>query len=704
MKRELLPERRRELRRAVVLALVSVGALGAFTGLRAADEEVEAEEPEVEEEVDPSSLRNSVEFMVGGTVVDGDVAAMRQRVGLPGGVYGGVSSLHYEADVDDETLFKREARGIYGDGDYSLSLDLNRMDLGYVRAGFRQMRTYSDGSGGWWPAADRWYEGLFDDELFLDRREYWFEAGLRKPEVPELTLRYSHMERDGEKASTSWGMATVAPGVRRGIVPSYLDVDERRDLVMLDGKHYVGATELGLGFRYENASVDNSRNMRTGPGEGVGLDNHVTQRDGVDSDLFNVHGSSRTQFSERLWLTLGYAFTDLQSDSSGYRVYGAGYDPDLADRVASPFTYERLSGEGQVQQHVANVNVYWNAAENLDVIPLLRFEQQSRDALSAYGAPAAPFTALDYGASSDRGLLDVAGGLEMRYRGITNVTLYARGDWLTGPGDLDETWENVTTGGNLVARSTDDERFWQKYSVGGTWYAHRRFSLGGGYFYKIRENEFDHGLDSTSNLPVSGNRYPAYLVAQHYAMHDANVRATWRPRLNLTVVARYDVQLGELKSEGDLLGEADTADVTSHIGSLSVSWVPVSRLYLQGRGSYITDRTDSAATDYTTALIDAENDYWTGTGVVGYAISDDVDVEGSYTYYAADNFMAGMTAGQPYGTDLEEHWLGATLIWRSSPRVRWTARYGYGMSDDKASGGYNDYDVHLLQASMQYRF
>jgi hypothetical protein len=174
MKRTLSPERRRELRRAVVLALFSAGALNTGAALQAADdvEAAEAEEAEqTEEAVDPASLRNWVALSIGGTVVDGDAAAMRRRTGLSDGVYGGISSLHYETDIDDDTLFKIDARGIFGNEDYSLQLDLNRYDLGYVRGGIRSFRSYSDGSGGWWPSGDVWFDDLFDDKLHLDRRE-----------------------------------------------------------------------------------------------------------------------------------------------------------------------------------------------------------------------------------------------------------------------------------------------------------------------------------------------------------------------------------------------------------------------------------------------------------------------------------------------------------------------------------------------------
>lgn len=697
MNPSLPPVRRREYRRAIVLTLLAVGACQNLSTARAAEE---ADEPE--EAVDPASLRNWVEFTLGGMIPDGDTAAARARTGLPKGVYGGVGSFHYETEVDETTLLQVDGRGIFDNHDYQFSLDVTREELGYLRAGLKQYRTYQDGSGGWFPADDIWYEGLFDDAMAVDRREVWFEGGLRLPDWPEVTVRYSRFEREGRKGSTSWGDATTSAGARK-ITPSFLDLDETRDSVALDARHTLNRTTLGLGLRYEHSRLDNSRNLRLFPGEAGGVDQHATQREETQSDLFNVHASGEHRFNDQVWLTLGYAFTDLDSDSSGYRVYGSGYDADLGNRLPNAFSFQQLQGEGALHQHVANLNLFWALAPQLDLIPKLRLEQQTRDASSVYGAPAAPLSPLDFGTSSDRGLLDVAGGLEFRYRGVTNVVFYAGGDWLTGRGDLAETWEDLSTGSTLVARSTDDERFWQKYRVGANWYPHRRVSLGAGYFYKLRENDFDHTRDNTPNLPA-GNRYPAYLVAQQFALHDANARVTWRPLSNLTLVGRYDLQLGTIENQADGLAAVDAAELTSHRVSGSVSWVPLARLYVQARGSTITDRTESPVSDITDSIADSSNDYWTATGILGYALSNDVDLQGSYTYYRADNFSDLGLAGQPYGAGREEQWVMTTLTWQMNPRVRWTARYGYGTSEDELSGGNNDFDAHLLQASMQYRF
>jgi hypothetical protein len=129
---------------------------------------------------------------------------------------------------------------------------------------------------------------------------------------------------------------------------------------------------------------------------------------------------------------MGYSFTTLDSDISGYRLYGGTYDPDLAQRLPSPDTFQGVSGGSQLHQHVANLNLMLRLTDYLVLVPALRVEKQETDGLSDYDSPAAPFSSFPYEATSHRGLLDVSESLELRYTGLTNWVLYARGYWLEG--------------------------------------------------------------------------------------------------------------------------------------------------------------------------------------------------------------------------------------------------------------------------------
>lgn len=182
-----------------------------------------------------------------------------------------------------------------------------------------------------------------------------------------------------------------------------------------------------------------------------------------------------------------------------------------------------------MRQHVGNLNLFTKLNDKLVLVPSVRIESRDTDGQSIYGTPAAPFTASTYGAENERSLLDVSEALDLRYTGVTNCVFYARGSWLQGSGDLSETLSNLSTATEVGARDTDDERTSQKYTAGANWYPFRRLSFGGEYYHKIRDNDYDHPLDTTSNLPGSFSRYSAFLRAQNFTTDDFNFRVTWRP-------------------------------------------------------------------------------------------------------------------------------------------------------------------------------
>lgn len=651
-----------------------------------------------------SDLKNWVEVGAGGTFLSGRKSAFQQRSGLPDGAFGGVNGFHYERAFGKDGLFQMDGRGIFDNHDYDLKLDFNLPEKGYLRAGYRETRHWSDASGGYFPPSQAWYD-LYPDTLAYDDREIYVEAGLRLPNVPKFDFRYSHTEREGEEDSTIWGASNNTAGLGpRSTVPTVLGLDRVRDLILADLAHTFGSTTVGLGVRYERQDNNDARYVRQFPGEGAGLDRHVTQRDQTDADLFNVHASTVSRISSKVTVSAGYAYTDLDSDVSGYRAYGAAFDPDLAQRLPAANTFDNLAGGSVLQQHVGNLNLMASLAEKLVLVPSVRIESRDTDSDALYSSPAAPFSGSTYLAESSRGLLDVSEGLDLRYTGLTNWVLYARGYWLQGSGDLEETRINRDTSALVLDRQTDDQRWVQKYTAGANWYPWRRLSFGAEYYHKQRDNDYDHGVDSTSNLTDSVNRYPAFLRAQSYTTDDVNFRVTWRPRGNLSVVGRYDMQLSTIDSRPDNLPELQTADMTSYIGSGSVSWVPFNRLYLQGSLSYVQDHTSTPISDLTAAVPDSENDYWTGNATVGYALDNKTDLEGQYLFYRADNYADNSAYGQPYGAGAEEHGVTAGIIHRLSKRVRVTLKYGFFTSHDQLSGGNRDYDAHMVYSTVQYRF
>jgi hypothetical protein len=674
---------------------------------------------------EPADFRNWVELTTGYVFVDGDKPAFQRRHSRRGDApFGGIEDFHFERDVGKRGLFTLDGRGIFDNHDYGVRLQLSHPDKGYVRAGYREFRTWYDGSGGFFPLNGQWIS-LYDEDLAIDRGEAFFEGGLTLPDLPEFRFKYTHEFRRGLKDSTSWGdtALTGVPGPNniRGIVPTFWNIDETRDIFEGDVKHSLGNTAFGVGLRYEISDQDNSRNIHRRPGElppavvAPGTDRFITQHEGVDADLFNVHGFTETRFNEKILFTSGASYTTLDTDVSGSRIYGNDYDP-----VYDPVYLRRqqrdegflnLGGGSQLRQCVFNLNLMITPWDDITVVPFIRVERQDQDGFASFletdvgAGPGFVASSALIENTRERGLTDVSEGLECRYSGLSNWAFYARAELLQGDGTLKERETEAQTG--LVSRDTDSTRFTQKYTVGANWYPLRRLSMGAQYYFKSRKNEYDHILDSTTNAPPSADRYPAYLRDQNFSTHDLNYRVTWRPFVNVTLISRYDFQLSTIDTRADFLAEQQSAENTAHIFSQSISWTPFARLSLQASINYVLDQTDTPAAEATLStniVLNAKNNYWNGSFLAGLALTEKTDFQAQYLYYRANNYADNSAFGQPYGAGAEEHGASGALIHRFTKRLQVSLRYGFFTGHDQTSGGQNDYTAHLVSSNLRMNF
>lgn len=682
--------------------------------LRAAEEEAPADKP-------PEEYNNWVTLGIGHNWVSGNKANFQERNQVTEGLYGGLEDLHFESAFGKKGFLQLDARSILGDRDNLIRLELSEQDFGFVRFGFREYRTYYDASGGWFPLNDAWFEP-FDDDRDILRSEIWFEAGLRLPDVPEVTFRYTHFTRDGDKGSTIWGDSNLTgappPNITRNIVPSLWDIDEERDLFELDVRHTLGNTDLGLGLRYELAKHDNTRYEIRRPGEPQ--ERVVTHEDGYDSDVFNVHGFSITRFSDAVMFTLGYSFTTLDTDIFGSRIYGAEfdpvYDPLFARRQFRDEGFYDLEGGSQLKQHVANLSLMATPFESFRIIPSVRLEVQDQDGYADFietavgGPPTLTTQEFEILNTRERSIIDVVPSLELRYDGLTNWVFYAKGTWSAGQGDLTEREIETEEDGEVtvIYRDTDSERYTQKYAVGANWYPLRRVNFAAQYYHKVRENDYDHLADSTTNAPPSADRYPAYIVDQDFETDDVNFRVTLRPLKNLTLISRYDFQYSTVDSRMDYLSRIESAEIKSHIFGQTVSWAPAHWLYLQAGVNLVRDGTETPANFLTgtnaNLVTEFDSDYITGTFLAGLALDQRTDLQLQYFYYRADNWKNNANVSQPYGADSEEHGISATLARQLTKQLRWKLRYAWYTNRDVTSGGHNDYDAHMVYTSLQYLF
>lgn len=653
-----------------------------------------------------NAYNNWVEFSAGEFIFTGKKPVFQQQQRTQGRTFGGIEDFHYTTQIDKKTTFTVDGRALPDSNDYKLKLDVTRDKVGYLRLSYNEFRTWYDGDGGFDPASGSWFP-MSGDALALDRGEFSIEAGLTLDKAPQVKFKYTHAFRDGEKSSTISGI-THPGGVTRNLSPSFYGIDESSDAFQLDVTHHILKSDVGLGLRYETGKLNNSLKIDQAPGEPA--ERKITDQQNTGYDLFNAHAFTETWFKQKLMLSTGFSFSDLDNDFSGSRIYGTDFDVSYAPDALNGSGYYNLNGASHVREYVANVNLLMIPTKTLTIVPSVRVQREDTDAsftgLQTLGANAA----VPFSGNSDSGLTDVRERLDLRYTGLTNWVLYGRGEWTEGQGNLSEFGGTGPVGGigvPTIQRQTEDDRLFQKYNLGARWYPLRTVTVDTGGYYKINRYNYDNTVDNTPNDPLSGNRYPAYLVMQDFETYDGNLTLTVRPLPTVTLVSRYEYQLSSIHTKPDPisgLAETESSDMTSHIFAQNISWTPWSRLFLQLGFNYVASEVQTPVAKFTQAILNAQNNYWTLNFNSGLVLNDKTDFNINYFYYRADDYHNNSADGVPYGSGAQEHGVTATLVRRLNKNLRLTLRYGFFHSDDDLYGGHQNFDAHGVFSTIQYRF
>ena len=682
--------------------VVGAALLAAGVSAPAAD----AVKPEQMYEGGTNAYANWIELSAGGMISDGNTAQAQQRTRLNSGAFGGIEDLHYQTEIAKKTTLKLDGRGIYDDHDYKIGLGVEREGLGFIHFNFENFRTWDSGNGGFSPVNGVAYPNS-GDALALDRGQISLEAGYNKAGQPKVTFKYTHRYRDGEKGTTIWGPIHDPKLSVFRLFPGIYDIDEKSDAFQLDVAHHIKKVDVGLGVRFETGEINNAYKRTSWAGESV--QQKDTDRQGTSYDMLSVHAFAESWIKPNQFLSAGFMFANLDDTFTGSRIYGDDFDVIYTPGLF-PLGYYDLNGGSHKNEYVANLNWMWLPTKNFTITPSLRVQKEDWNANSTGTGTLDNFSPKAFNSNSSRDSLDVRGRLDARYTGVTNWVFSASGEWTEGQGNL-----NINgglsqinhIGPDTVTNCMDDSRFFQKYAVSARWYPVKQASVDVGGYYKINQYDYANTQDSTPNDLSTGNAYPGFLVYQGFQTWDGNARLTLHPLSKITLVSRYEYQFSTIATRPDAasgLGEVDSSQMHSHILGQNLSWTPLNWLCLQAGANYVISETKTPASDYTQAILNSQNNYWTVNFNAGFVLDDKTDLNVGYFYYRAADGQNAVVNGLPLGTDAEEHSINATLTRRLTKNLRLNLKYAFTHYEDFASAGNYNFNAHVIFSSLQYRF
>ena len=682
-------------------------------------------------------LENYLDLSVGYITQSGDRPGFQKDQQFNKAGFGGIEALYLTKDLNDTTTMVLKGRALAGNSDYLLDLAITKNEVGYLKFGYKSFRTWYDGSGQFYPP-NLLLVQLYDENLHLDRGNLWFEAGYVPADKLNFVFRYDLLTRKGKKDTLFLGDSALAVSpvtvANRGVLPAFRTLDEKRHVLKATLSKKSEKVAWQIASTLDTAELDNSYNVRRRFNEpassstrNVSPDRVFTLKDGTETDLFAIRGTISTQINEKLAVNTAVSRTTIDTTLSGSRIVGngpGGYDPvfdaTFTNRQSRDEGYLHLTGETQTKQTVATINAFYRPTEVWSIVPAFRFEKRTTLAESDFeetnnppssSNPTARLIQEEIAVHSRNAWKLNAQSIDARYTGFKNWSLNFKVEFEQNTGDISE--KQIVEPGILntirIERVGDFAIDSQKYSATANWYPKAGTTIAVQYYFKARQSDFGASLDNIAvNTPTSGNRYPAFITDLDWETNDLNVRLSWKAARNLRLVTRYDYQHTNVRVQEAGLSFDEASDRVSHIWAQTATWNPLPRWYLQGNVNvtFETQRTPaSTLTGNAASLVSNSDSNFTNLSVSsGYALDERTDVFVDYNYYKADNYIDTSARSLAYGTKATKHNTSVTWNRKLDRRTSVTLKYAYAKNDDVPSGGFANYEAHMLYGKVQYRF
>jgi hypothetical protein len=647
-------------------------------------------------------VRFSVSPVIQWISVDGNERQFREHYRQREGWSGGATEFELEQALDADTRFKLEGHALAHQEDYRVGLELKRTDVGFVRAGYREFRTWFNDVGGFYEpfglAAPR-----LDRDLHMDTGWAWIDLGLTLPRGPQMTLGYEYQFKEGAKSTLQWGGVTVG-GVTKSIYPAFKEVDEQTHVLKFDLSHEWRGLRIEDSFRGEWHDAQTRRvnaNFAT-----FDIAHAYNER----FRYFQGANALTMEKQARDWLfwSGGYLFSRLSGEGGFQQISFAPSSGAIAiaPSDATPLVVVRASS------HIFNLGTRLGPWEGLSFTTALQGDWTRTEGFgdgSVFGFPVR--SAHTYGLDTDKAVFEERFGL--RYDRLPWTVLFADAKFRQesiGQFERELIGDGFGTDKDYL-RDTDATGKVKDFKGGFSVSPHTSVTFTASYRHRDKSDDYDHRAD-TDLSGTPGNGYPTLLLARDETSDEIEARLAWRATRWLRTTLKYEFNSTEFSNltapattffpvGGAPGGSLLSGKYDAHLYSLNATLTPWTRLYLNATLNYTDTRQISGVNDGV-AIVPFKGGTWSAVSSGTFVVDNRTDFTLTHSFSRAD-FGQANNAALPLGLNYSLHGVQAGLTRRIRDNLRTGLQYLFQQYHERGNGGVNDYTAHGVFGTLTWR-
>jgi hypothetical protein len=627
--------------------------------------------------------------------VQGHNQKFRELEGTREGPGGGVEHFSLSEQLAPDERLTLEGHALMPENDFKLAVALEKNNVGFVRGGFVEWRTYYNDAGGYNPTVTP-PEFNLNRDLYVDNGRVWVDLGLTLPRRPQVVLGYEYQFKNGSKSMLDWGYANG-----KNIYPASLAVDEGTHILKLDVTHDFNDWHLEDHARVEFYSEKNNGAESEIVLGGTSPDTFVNTRDDYHSTQGMNTLSLEKQLRDWWFVSGGFYYSKLEGNDTFNQttlIPALGVNNQLTSQQIT------LRRESEI----------FSVASLFTPLPDLTLSLGSQNEWTTEDGFGGSIPDLDLGvnapADSNLNLFKASQNADLRFTKIPFTVLFAGARLDEESADRFEQQNN-----NELVNQNDAMSHRYNVQTGLNTSPWRWVDLNAEVQKQSSDTDYNNPTDVVNGISGATNGYPGFILNRKIETDKFETKLDLRPARWLKTTLSWQIAKTDYSSTTDPAYDSLLAQTVSPGGpitdghyhtqtyGLGVTLTPIQKLYFSSAFTYTHSHVDTAANG-DPSIVPYTGDIYTLTTTATYALNAKTSLQASYGFSRANYSEDNAAAGIPLGLDFTRHELRAGLTRQITKRLTGGLRYQYSEYSEPGSGNFNNFTAHGVFATVAYRW